>query len=429
MKRMIKFNLIIWICIYLFFAGCTQGGAYLDTEKTTGESSEIVTNSTNTTTVNSSPTIRPPVPCLDLASSSISKTESVLTGTIGILLMPSIENAQVTLDIQNQQENILTSIEGIRNIGFSQNGLWFAYQTLDTEKGLLPKSEVNLLSFNGDSLITAIPVEEAETNGHWFSTWINDDYMLLMYGLSSDDADVSQWAFTVFNPFTGEKQELLEDLPYWNKETSVYLSPDMTRIVYAGRNEDGPVLVLWDVDHQKELWSKSFVSDLRFDEKGMGSISGFGKTATWDPNSQGFVFSATENTMEENSIRYRSYFVGRDGDQELVLVDTSERRDDIIYDGSWSPDGRYIVSINRWENSFFLYDFGLGQIIELCSGLPPYVSDLIWSPDSNYLAFLSEIDEHLYLLVLDIYTGEITRIRQIQNFIPAGWFYHDTKEK
>ncbi len=430
MKRMAKFSLLFnWICICLFLSSCSQGDIYLDTEEVTSEAFETETNSTNTLTNDSFSTLRSPMPCLEPVGSSITNTESVLTGTLGILLVPSIDNAQVMLEVQNQQKDILTPVEGIRNIGFSPNGHWFAYQKLDIEKGLLPESAIHLHSFDGNNLTTAIPLEEGETSGGWFSTWINDNNMLLMYDVSSDDTDVSKWAFTVFNPFTGEKQKLLENLPYWNQETSVYLSPDMTRIVYAGRNEEGSVLVLWDVNHQKELWSKPFVSDLRFDENGMGAMSGFGKIATWDPDNRGFIFSTTENTMDENNVRYRTYFVERDGNQEKILIDTLEREDNIIYDGSWSPNGRYVVSINRWKSSIFLYDFSLGQLIELCSGLPPYVNDLLWSPDSNYLAFLSEIDGKPHLLVLDIYTGEVTKINQVQNFIPAGWFYQDIREK
>ena len=295
---------------------------------------------------------------------------------------------------------------------------------LDTENNSIPHQTVYLISSDGERITTPLPLIEEETNGHWFSGWISNEYMLLIYDLLDGDENISSHRFTVFNPFTGKRyQELVDNLPFWNGETAVYFSPDMTKVVYAGRNQqEESTLVLWDVEQKKILWQRvPFISDIRFDEVGIGTLGGFGKIAIWSPDSSGFVFTAVTQ-VEGNSAQYSSFFIERNGEREKLLINTPESYG-VIYGGVWSPDQRYIAYFG--SNNLLLYDFSLEKIIELCFGLPPYINEILWSPDGNYLAFMAAVNDKLHLVVLSVYTGEVVSIREIRNFFPTVWVWDE----
>ncbi|HRQ42237.1 MAG TPA: hypothetical protein PLD25_30325 [Chloroflexota bacterium] len=418
---------IVFVIFVVVFARCTQttespGTTY--TQASTPFSDELL-SLTSVPTMSITP-MEPdrPSKCLNLYKPSPVDEDMEFSGVLGIILPPAeLTDFQSLLNFQTLQAQPLVPLNNIRNIGFSPSGEWFAYQTY-YEKGTenLPTLQVYLISSNGDEVITSLPVDNNETNGHWFSSWISDQYMLMTYDLPSENLNVTQWAFKVFDPFTGQSdQRVLNALPHWKGDTAVYFSPDMTRVAYVSNQPEGTFLKLWDTEHEEEIWEKPFISDLRFDEVGIGAMSGFGKVVTWSPDSSGLVFTTAEQTRDSVDFLYRSYFVDRDGKQERVLVNTSNRKDNLIYDGAWSPDGRYIASINRWSNNLFLFDFAGHQMFDLCSGLPPYVNEVLWSPDSSYLAFMAEVDGQPHLLMLDIYTGTVLNIQKIRNFFAAIW--------
>lgn len=61
----------------------------------------------------------------------------------------------------------------------------------------------------------------------------------------------------------------------------------------------------------------------------------------------------------------------------------------------------------------------LNQKIEMCIGA---ALNVVWSPDSNYLAYTETIQEQSYVLAINIYTGEVIDISKIQDFAPHRWF-------
>lgn len=357
--------------------------------KTTATPQTLLSPTITAVTPTPTPTLPPqrPVACQNLQHPAPIDSDAELAGVLGLVLplangQPGSGDVQVLLGGSSLlEEQPFMPLSGRGSIGFTPDGKWFAYQVLNMEPDSPPDPFIYLISSKGEEVTTPLPLEEGETNGQWASGWINNEYMLLVYGLPSESEDVSHRAFTVVNPFTGEERpELLDSLPYWNGETAVYVSPDMTRVVYAGRTEEDPVLVLWDVGQQRVIWQKLFIGGLRFDEQGIGMMSGFGKVATWAPDSAGFIFSASEQ-LENDSSQYRSYLIDRNGTQEQVLIDTLDRNGNVIYGGVWSPNSRYIAYFRA--NTIILYDFVSNEVIELCHGLPPYINQVLWSPDSQ----------------------------------------------
>lgn len=71
-----------------------------------------------------------------------------------------------------------------------------------------------------------------------------------------------------------------------------------------------------------------------------------------------------------------------------------------------------------------LYDFALINTFEVCARFEDdggIDDQVIWSPDSRQLAAVSIIDGQDYLVLLNIYTGDVIVIRPVTRFFPAGW--------
>ena len=86
------------------------------------------------------------------------------------------------------QEYIFQSARhNLREIGFSPNQAWFAYQAWsDDSKSQSPEPIIYMISDDGEFVSTHIPFSKNETNGSWFGSWISEDLILIVYGLPSE---------------------------------------------------------------------------------------------------------------------------------------------------------------------------------------------------------------------------------------------------
>lgn len=369
------------------------------------------------------PELEQPVRCTSLQTPASLGENPGIQGVIGFVLINGTVSNDSSLTLMGAQPlktQELLPLSTTRPLGFSPDGEWLAYQVTDSQTDSWPQLLLHLLSVDGELLTTAIPLRAEETSGRWFGGWLSNEQMLIMYEMTDEDNAILSWRYTVVNPFTGERRDdLLANLPHWNQETAVYFSPDMSRLVYAGRSSTGSVLVLWDVEAEEILWEVPFISDLRFDERGLGAMSGFGKIATWSPDGSQFLFT----TAEREGDHYFSYLIDRNGMQETIVFSSTDSEDNLLYHGVWSPNQRYFAYIR--SNSILLYDFAANRIIELCPALPPFIFDLVWSPDSNNLVFLAQAREGFYLASLNIYTGVVSSIMEVANFFPGGWLENE----
>jgi hypothetical protein len=384
--------------------------------------------------VETSPSISANTPSAVLADTCLGYQElSYINGISGVIgfvlpidLQPDLTNQWVLVGGNPLQQESILEGENTGAIGFSPDEKWFAYQKFpDDLPGSVPIPNLYLLSAEGEEIITPIPVKPEETNGNWGSKWLANELMMFQYFSSSHPRD--SWLFgryIIFNPFTGERyDEMLANLPYWSNNTTVYFSPDMTRVVYVSdaQSEIGTSIVLWDVNLQKLLWYKQAAPTVGFDEQFMG-FRGFNQIVIWSPDNSNFVFTVWEK-LQLDQIEYKTYIVDRNGTQENILVSALHQEGDVIQGGLWSPDSRFIYYINPWSEQFFLYDVEANQKIELCIQAWQSVA---WSPDSNYLAYTEKIQERLHLLILDIYSGELKDIGQIQAFDIYGWIENES---
>ena len=230
-------------------------------------------------------------------------------------------------------------------------------------------------------------------------------------------------SYAIIDAFTGEERnELLESLSYWDRWTTPYFSPDMTRAVYVtdSRSPLGTSLALWDIERQTILWSRTFRSTLRVEENYIGS-RGLSQAAFWAWNSSRFAFTTREPTSHpENERQYSSYLVDRDGVAEHLLISSSNIADVMALGGLWSPDGRFIYYFIHGNS--FVYDLALNQVIDLCANYSTYVA---WSPDSTYLAYIGRVNQEPHLLLFNIYTGEVVSMGAITAVLGLNWIINE----
>lgn len=319
------------------------------------------------------------------------------------------------------QHLLLPSREGIREIGFSPNEKWFAYQKFNDSTASVLNSKLKLVSDNKQTLTITLPFDNQ--NGYaWFGSWISDELMLIIF---SNDNSLSQ-SFMIFNPFSEEViSGVLDKLSGWEKNTTPYFSPDMTRVVFF-RSQPQKTVVLWDLIQNTELWSSNFISDVNFYELGLGSMSGFNQSIIWLPNSEGFVYSSWDQNQ------YASFYKNRNQDSERIILQSDKPQDGIIFEGVSSPNSQYIAyindffnsSTNAWYQKITLYDFVSNDTYELCSELQN-IEEVLWSPDSQNLVFKQQYDSTYRLLMINVYSGKVFTLLDIHNFLGSKWLSNE----
>lgn len=182
--------------------------------------------SVETVTPTPSPTVLPinyPVTCSDWQEPVPLQQEEGLAGVLGLVLpltaVPNTEsNNWAVIGGTPLQQRELFSANDFVGIGFSPDGDWFAYQMLpeSNSPGEQPLPFVYLMSFDGQTIATPIPLPAEESNGNWYAQWITDELMILQYFPASQSTEI--WllgSYTLFNPFTGERyDDFLKSLPY-----------------------------------------------------------------------------------------------------------------------------------------------------------------------------------------------------------------------
>lgn len=363
--------------------------------------------------------------CSELEAESFENSMG-LSGVIGGIIpltadLQDVLSSSIIIGGKPLQEKDFLPLKNIEPIGFSPDGNWFAYQKYSTLKQEIPnppEPAVYLLSSSGQTSIVPIPVpmQTMEKNSYWLGTWVNDKIMLLQYfaGPPESPGSFVPGTYTLFDVFTGElHDQFFDNLPYWSGWSTIYFSPDTTRAVYISdpTSEIGTSIILWDIEQQKIVWYKKYAGE-RFDELYLGT-RGFFQTAFWSPDSSEFVFTTGEQTSNNESV-FSSYLVDRDGKREKVLVNAPSRDGNIINGGLWSPDGRLIYYYIPWSNRAYIYDLALDHNVEICIDS---AGGATWSPDSRFLATTKEVNGQAYLILLNVYTGEVTSVLSIQGLV------------
>jgi WD40 repeat protein len=252
--------------------------------------------------------------------------------------------------------------------------------------------------------------------------WINSNLMLVV----NIDVPVG-----LLDPFTGEwKAALLESLPNRYDQSGVAFSPDLSRALYVAGSASDLALILWDVERGRELWrEENYNWGPPFEE-----LPGLAPTI-WSIDSSIVTFPFLPTGGQGIKI----YAISRDGDNSQLIRPTAP--DNRSNSHSWSPDDHYLAFVSRMTSEpsrrgIIIYDrltntsvdmCPLGEMEDASGNLETH--GLIWSPDSRYLVYgmgLDVVDENNKIVMLDIYTGQVTLLQKGSRIWMEGWSSIDT---
>ena len=328
------------------------------------------------------------------------------------------------------------SAGSLNMIGFSPSGEWFAYYT-----GSVPEAipfKVHLISAGGEKVTTRpeyefVPDQEETSAGMWVNArWIAENRLIVSIP-EPEENNPDKVIRVILDPFTGEWFEtILENIPEPYAHGDFTFDPNLRYVFYranleAGKGTKTPATVLWDLENEKELWQ----SETLFYPYAAASA------AVWAPDGSMVAFVGPEvTTASVNGGRdsYGVYVLDLDSLKPRLITDfLSIYRSFSVSGLSWSPDGRYLafrlvgekISEGVTEEVIYLYDSVISDVIDLCpvigeSGVS-VIRGLVWSPDSRYLAYVSDhFPSDRALLVIDVQTGTVSALAQSVGEL-GGW--------
>jgi hypothetical protein len=237
----------------------------------------------------------------------------------------------------------------------------------------------------------------------------------------------------IYNPFTGECNELTSSFPpifqehpeglgaglaFWHASTSPFViyDPFLTKVAYMQlKDVNNQHYILWDTQSANILWEKS----TKF----------FDSRPVWSPDGEYFAVAINPGPTPANSDVFADLFmVSRDG-QETLLTDR------VAGSLAWSPDGSSIAT--WWGGHLDCSDSltaGLAivgvktkNIMVYCIQPARLDQYPIWSPDGRYIALDSpsgDIDPELRVdisrvIIVDLAQNkayEVARVAKVR-----GW--------
>jgi hypothetical protein len=262
-------------------------------------------------------------------------------------------------------------------------------------------------------------VQLDETWGR-FRQWLSSDRVILgqfptaIYGgyYPADDD------FYILTPDTGQIEHYHFEMPEYFATAGVSGSLPHVPLydssfrwaIYATENYDSSYegMILWDVQNAREIW--------RSDDFGWPSALG---GADWRQDGNEVVITAPEVASH---MPPELFSVTVDGiATQLTHLSESIPTDYMIFDTLWSPNGRYIAFVLNADlvqplESRILYILDLERGIATNYCISP-VNDLVWSPNSDQIAFTVD---HRQLVILNIDSGSAQGIDDVITEV-YGW--------
>lgn len=222
--------------------------------------------------------------------------------------------------------------------------------------------------------------------------WLDNQWLLLSYrrGERGGPFIVNSWV--MLDSATGNMQEWLPDYPNldtffsplnWVGSARFLVNSKLTHVIYQAREDNSGLLILWDVNAEKEI----------------ARIPGIhGETPWWSPNGEKIVISLVPSDG-------LPFINGGD----LFTIDTTGKFERLTYltttkfalesSYAWSPDGKAIAfmlqvsldnkAITNFMPELSVIDMETGHVTNLC--IPGY--GLTWSPDGKYILLNQGLNE------------------------------------
>jgi WD40 repeat protein len=196
------------------------------------------------------------------------------------------------------------------------------------------------------------------------------------------------------------QDELIEALP-GEKISVIGFSPDLTRAMYFSPPQH---LILWDREKTTVLWE-----DARF------PTTDSTLNIRWSPDSSMVVISRYSVSEEDQYI----LLMTREGKPKTLIARSDFPNDLKPFTIQWSPNNQYLAMVG-FNQVVYIYDAFADRYLFRCP-LSSNVYNLVWSPDSKYIAFGGDSSRFdlAPLGIVDIQTGNVTNI--LPYGIPVGW--------
>jgi hypothetical protein len=240
--------------------------------------------------------------------------------------------------------------------------------------------------------------------------WLDDNQLLIDHL----KADYNFKTMTLFNPFTGEKQDLKEypDLVHDPAITFLRYNASLTRVLYPAIGAKKPLNLV-------DLRTDKVLASIPTSDYEMGS----GKISTWSPDGKQVIFVT--------NLQIGAPSKGNESDELFLLTQEGQLSQgthlsityhpylDISFP-VWSPDNRYLaflldtIYFQEHKNSrVAILDTTTGIVQEFCNPRRMIaLSADIWSPDGRFIAavFIDPVTQDTKIEIIDIHTGEAGEI-------------------
>lgn len=359
-------------------------------------------------------------------SSPVSETVPFCRGSAKPILATNKSGVSGTIIYQNDNSTGLYTLGGTplstsqllsdetqKNLifGFSPDGKWLAYspfsESMDAE---FEQPSLILLSTVGEKVEHTLSTKDFDNElqvGHQFvgisglSHWINANLIYVSFYSQNPNPNASGYISDlpkVVNPFSGEWNHQLLDLPERFSSTAVGISPDASRSLYFGNG-----LSLWDYERKIQIWH---------DET---QTTPSRALIFWSPDSSTVAYANLVDPTEDQLL-----LITREGKPGFILNRTFPVPGIKIRSISWSPDSHYLAlaGLDGDNLNILIYDVSLEKYISQCP--VAIINDtwpsLIWSPESSHIA-ISQINSPIQ--ILDVFSGDILEL--IQHGRVVGW--------
>lgn len=298
--------------------------------------------------------------------------------------------------------------------GFSPEGKLFGYIPWENEpdQERVSKITIYVISSNGDVVESELDLRGLlekldedyrllEISPH--SYWINDHLIYLMFGYMSTDPHATHiYTFTtIIDPFKGILElDLLGKIKYRADDNEIGFSPDLSKVMYI----NGYGLYLKDLT----------ANELVYDDVKFKTL--YSTMIRWAPDGS---MAAALLTPDQYDVGIR--LVSKDGtDQRIIKAETFNVNTTIdrFY---WSPDSQFLALITERDKDaiLYLYDVLKEKVIYRCPiigyGGTPAVT--VWSPNNEWIA--TSAFHGKALQVLNIKTGQVFELAN--NALLQGW--------
>jgi WD40 repeat protein len=314
--------------------------------------------------------------------------------------------------------------------GFSPDGKWLAYAPVTRHSTLqrysvdaiekitgtivLETPFINLLSASGEQVEQVFDISNIDAEGYgqeWpvsylrriYGSWLNNRLlqMELFFDDPIDPYSSGLVSPKILDPFTGTWQDEFLNALNRSSEGIIGLSPDTSRVLFEKRiNDEYAGFTLQDTSKDQIFWSDpTLVSPV---------------IIRWSPDSSMVVISYVDVNTAKNHI----LLLDRNGEQRYELNSGLPLSKFRINDLDWSPDSQLLAMVvdDGEKIELYIYDISASRYLYSCP-VGNFI-DLIWSPDSKYIAF-SGFEENMPLEIWDMKTGKVVSL--IDNAYAVGW--------